>query len=61
MKQMYVPYNNNRLYRRPVSEVLGTVHANPDALRYELHRVWVIDGTPARKARYRYPSPALSG
>jgi hypothetical protein len=46
-KEMYVPYNNNRLYTRPVSEVLGTAHANPDDLRYELHRVWVIDGTLA--------------
>jgi Protein of unknown function (DUF1329) len=47
-KEMYVPYNNNRLYTRPVSEVLGAAHANPDDLRYELHRVWVIDGTLAR-------------
>jgi hypothetical protein len=47
-KEMYVPYNNNRLYTRPVNEVLGTAHANPDDLRYELHRVWVIDGTLAR-------------
>ena len=46
-KEMYVPYNNNRLYARPVSEVLGRAHANPDDLRYELHRVWVVDGTLA--------------
>jgi hypothetical protein len=46
-KEMYVPYNNNRLYTRPVKEVLGTDHANPDNLRYELHRVWVIDGSLA--------------
>jgi len=44
-KEMYVPYNNNRFYGRPVHEVLGKAHANPDDLRYELHRVWVIDGT----------------
>jgi len=44
-KEMYVPYNNNRLYGRPVNEVLGRDHANPDSLRYELHRVWVVDGT----------------
>jgi hypothetical protein len=30
-----------------VNEVLGPAHANSDALRYELHRVWVIDGTLA--------------
>lgn len=46
-KEMYVPYNNNRMYTRPVREVLGRVHANPDDLRYELHRVWVVEGTLA--------------
>lgn len=46
-REMYVPYNNNRLYLRPVQEVLGPAYANPDDLRYELHRVWVIDGTLA--------------
>jgi hypothetical protein len=49
-KEMYVPYNNNRLYSRPVSEILGRTHANPDDLRYELHRVWVVDGTLAAGA-----------
>jgi hypothetical protein len=44
-KEMYVPYNNNRLYLRPTSEILGPKHANPNDLRYELHRVWVVDGT----------------
>jgi len=45
--EMYVPYNNNRLYGLPATGVLGTKHANPDALRYELHRVWVVEGTLA--------------
>lgn len=45
--EMYVPYNNNRLYGLPVSAVLGKTHPNPDALRYELHRVWVVEGTVA--------------
>jgi hypothetical protein len=44
-KEMYVPYNNNRLYQRPTHEILGPKHANPDDLRYELHRVWVVEGT----------------
>jgi Protein of unknown function (DUF1329) len=44
-KEMYIPYNNNRLYTRPTAEILGPRHANPDDLRYELHRVWVIEGT----------------
>ena len=44
-KEMYVPYNNNRLYLRPTAEIVGPRHANPDDLRYELHRVWVVEGT----------------
>ena len=47
-KEMYIPYNNNRFYTRPVREILGPNHANPDDLRYELHRVWVVDGTLAK-------------
>ncbi|HEY3777659.1 MAG TPA: DUF1329 domain-containing protein [Rhizomicrobium sp.] len=44
-REMFVPYNNNRLYTRPTAEILGPNHANPGDLRYELHRVWVIEGT----------------
>lgn len=42
-REMYIPYNNNRFYTRPVSEVAGRMHANPGDLRYELHRVWIVD------------------
>lgn len=49
-KEMYVPYNNNRLYQMPLSQVLGKTHPTPDALRYELHRVWVVEGTVAPDA-----------
>jgi hypothetical protein len=44
-REMYIPYNNNRLYQRPTAEILGRQHANPNDLRYELHRVWVVEGT----------------
>jgi hypothetical protein len=46
-KEMYVPYNNNRLYGLPVAKVMGPHCAEPDSLRYELHRVWVVDGVLA--------------
>jgi Protein of unknown function (DUF1329) len=42
-REMYIPYNNNRLYTLPVNKVTGRNHADPDTLRYELHRVWVVD------------------
>ena len=47
-KEMVVPYNNNRLYLQPAQGVLGRSHANQDDLRYELHRVWVVEGTLAK-------------
>ncbi|MGD0191641.1 MAG: DUF1329 domain-containing protein [Rhizomicrobium sp.] len=44
-KEMIVPYNNNRMYQLKTSDIVGPKHANPNALRYELHRVWVVEGT----------------
>src|SRR5262249_36061160 len=44
-KELYVPYNNNRLYEQSPTNLLGPRHANTDDLRYKLHRVWVVDGT----------------
>ncbi len=54
-KPMYIPYNNNRFHALPVSEVAGPRHANPDALRYELHRVWVVDAKLAPGQRHLAP------
>jgi len=47
-KEMFVPYNNNRMTKLPVRELLGAHYANPDDVRYELHRVWVVEGTLAK-------------
>jgi hypothetical protein len=46
-REMYVPYNNNRLLGVKPSEILAPHFANPADLRYELHRVWVVDATLA--------------
>ena len=46
-RELYIPYNNNRLALYPAREAMTPVHANQDALRYELHRVWVVEGTLA--------------
>ncbi len=58
-KEMYIPYNNNRLYLRTPSEVLGRKHANPDDLRYELHRVWVVEATLAAGKHHVVPRRRL--
>jgi hypothetical protein len=50
-REMYVPYNNNHLLNVPPSDVLTPRVANPGNLRYELHRVLVVDATlvPGRR------------
>jgi hypothetical protein len=58
-KEMYVPYNNNRLYGRPTSEIMGPRHANPNDIRYEPHRVWVIEATLAPGAHHIVPRRRL--
>lgn len=44
-KEMYIPYNNYALHSDGVSydDILKQGHMNPDLVRYELHRVWVVD------------------
>lgn len=58
-KEMYIPYNNNRLVSLPVDQVLAAGHANPNALRYELHRVWVVEGTLAPGKAHVVPKRRL--
>ncbi|MBP8255846.1 MAG: DUF1329 domain-containing protein [Opitutaceae bacterium] len=54
-KEVLVPYNafgpTNTLQ---IKEVLGTKHVNPSAVRWEKHRVWVVDGTRKATARHVY-------
>ncbi len=46
-KEIYVPYNAYRLHSNLLKyeDILDPLHLNPDNLRYELHRVWVVDAT----------------
>ena len=45
-REICVPYNAYRLNSNAVAvkDILLTHHINPDLTRYELHRVWVIEG-----------------
>jgi hypothetical protein len=59
-KELYVPYNGNRLLQpRTDAAVLSRTGLNPDFVRWELHRVWVVDAVlrpgqrhPAAHSRY---------
>ena len=55
-RELYVPYNSYRLHSDDLSfsDILTPRHVNPDHLRYELHRVWVVEATLASGARHIY-------
>ncbi|WP_323146536.1 DUF1329 domain-containing protein [Pseudomonas marginalis] len=44
-KEMYVPYNTYRTVSAKVDELVKKGFANPDKVRWELHRVWVVEAT----------------
>lgn len=55
-KELYIPYNANRFHQsKTVAEALAVPHINPELLRFELHRVWVVEAT--LKAGERHPAP----
>ena len=44
-QEMYVPYNSYKLHSGDLNldDIIKPGHINADLLRYELHRVWVVD------------------
>ncbi len=44
-REIYIPYNCYELQnpKRSYAEIIGKDFINPDALRWELHRVWVVE------------------
>ena len=54
-QEMLVPYNNNKLRRTPVDVAHLPKFVNPDAVRWELHRVWVVDATLHAGERHVIP------
>lgn len=53
-KLMYLPYHNWRMHllRGDPEQLLGPHHFNPDMVRYELRRVWVVEATPLPGVRH---------
>jgi len=51
-REMYIPYNNYRLvFQSRAAQILTPNHLSPDFVRWELHRVWVVEATrkPGKK------------
>lgn len=55
-KEMYIPYNAYRVGEKShkFDEILTKNHANPDLMRYELHRVWVVEATLKAGQRHNF-------
>ncbi|SFB41359.1 Protein of unknown function [Collimonas sp. OK607] len=54
-KEMLVPYNVFGVTNQVLSkDFLGKKHVNPDAVRFEKRRVWVVDTTRKANARHVY-------
>jgi hypothetical protein len=54
-REMYVPYSNYRLtYEAKPADITKPGHPNPDLVRWELHRVWVVEATLKPGKRHIY-------
>jgi hypothetical protein len=54
-KEMYIPYNCNGFNDVPAREAVTARHLNPEAVRYELHRVWVVEANLKEGKRHQQP------
>ncbi len=54
-REMFVPYNNNRLPYSDPRGIMGPRFIDPDVVRYEKHRVLVVDATLAPGERHTIP------
>ena len=60
-KEMYIGYNSYKLGGAGVKndDLIRPGHINPEYPRYELHRVWVLEGTLLESERHIYPRRVL--
>ena len=54
-KEMLIPYNNNGFVGAKLDDAIGKHHLNPDVVRWEKHRVWVVEATVAAGKRHAVP------
>lgn len=45
-KEMYIPYNSYEIHsdKHKIRDIIQRGHINQDLARYELHRVWIVEG-----------------
>jgi len=62
-KEMYIPYDDFRIYgadqSKTYEEIFGAKYPRRDLHRYELHRVWVVEGTLRPGKRHLFSKRVL--
>ena len=55
-KEIYIPYHSYKFDEPDLGydELLTRLHVNPDYMRYELHRVWIVEATLREGKRHIY-------
>jgi hypothetical protein len=56
-KEVYIPYNSYKLANKALKykdDIIRKNTPNSDLMRYELHRVWVVDGTLKAGSKHIY-------
>jgi hypothetical protein len=55
-KEMYIPYNDYKMlyHTNHEKDLLKAHHPSPDVVRWELHRVWVVEATLKPGKRHLY-------
>ncbi|GAB0152852.1 DUF1329 domain-containing protein [Marinobacterium sp. BA1] len=54
-QELLVPYNTNNFVGASLDDALSTYHLNPDHVRWEKHRVWVVEANVADGKRHAVP------
>ncbi|MGP3791533.1 DUF1329 domain-containing protein [Pseudomonas sp. B392_1p] len=54
-QEMYIPYNTYRTSGAATDDLVRQGYANPDLVRWELHRVWVVEATLKPGRRHSAP------
>jgi len=54
-QEIYIPYNANRAALASVDDIMQPSHLNPDHVRWELHRVWVVEADLRAGKRHAMP------
>jgi hypothetical protein len=60
-REMYIPYNNYRMSNKALkyADLVDDAFVKPDITRFELHRVWVLEGTLKPGADHVYQKRVL--